>query len=70
MLRSGVPPHIGQSPPLDLLSAQEVLQSAGLGLIDAQVEQALARWRVLYFSAAFGPTLGLIDSAAAARASP
>ena len=55
---------------LDLLSAQEVLQSAGLGLIDAQVEQALARWRVLYFSAAFGPTLGLIDSAAAARASP
>ena len=44
---------------LDVLSAQESLNAAGLGLVDAQVEQALARWRVAYFTPAFWPLVGL-----------
>ena len=55
---------------LDLLNAQEVLHAAGLGLIDAQVGQALARWRVVYFSAALEPAIGLERMAAGTAPSP
>jgi outer membrane protein, adhesin transport system len=35
---------------LDMLNAQEVMHAAGVALVDAEVEQALDRWRVLYLS--------------------
>ena len=52
---------------LDVLSAQEGLNAAGVGLVDAQVDQALARWRVIYFTPAFWPLVGLEEANAAAR---
>ncbi len=52
---------------LDVLSAQEGLNAAGVGLVDAQVDQALQRWRVLYFTPAFWPLVGLDEANAAAR---
>ena len=44
---------------LDVLSAQEELNRAGIGLVDAQVDQLFARWRVLYFTPAFWPMAGV-----------
>ena len=49
---------------LDLLSAQETLHAAGLGLTEAEIDEALARWQVLYYSSAYWPL------ATAAPASP
>lgn len=40
---------------LDLLSAQESLHAAGIGLTEAEVDEALARWQVLYYSTAYWP---------------
>jgi outer membrane protein TolC len=40
---------------LDLLSAQESLHAAGIGLTEAEVDEALARWQVLYYSSAYWP---------------
>lgn len=44
---------------LDLLNAQETVNLSGQALIDADIEAANARWRVLYFTASFGAVLGL-----------
>lgn len=40
---------------LDLLNAQEVLHTAGVGLTEAEVDAALARWQVLYYSTTYWP---------------
>ncbi len=48
---------------LDLLNAQEVLHAAGVGLIEAEIDAALARWQVLYYSTTYWP-LALAASAA------
>jgi TolC family type I secretion outer membrane protein len=40
---------------LDLLNAQEALHAAGVGLNEAEVDEALARWQVLYYSTAYWP---------------
>ncbi|ACB34565.1 outer membrane efflux protein [Leptothrix cholodnii SP-6] len=53
---------------LDLLNAQDVLHGAGLEWVDAQLGQALAKWRVAYFSAALLPWLGLEPQSAHAHA--
>ena len=52
---------------LDVLSAQEGLNAAGVGLVDAQTDQALARWRVIYFTPAFGPLIGVEEANTPAR---
>lgn len=48
---------------LDLLNAQEALHAAGIGLTEAEIDEALARWQVLYYSSAYWP----LTTAAAAR---
>ena len=53
---------------LDVLSAQEGLNQAGIGLVDAQVDQLLARWRVLYFTPAFWPLAGVAQRSEASQA--
>lgn len=40
---------------LDLLSAQESLHAAGIGLTEAEIDEALARWQVLYYTSAYWP---------------
>ena len=40
---------------LDLLNAQETLHAAGIGLTEAEIDEALARWQVLYYSTAYWP---------------
>lgn len=40
---------------LDLLNAQEVLHAAGVGLTEAEIDEALARWQVLYYSTNYWP---------------
>jgi outer membrane protein, adhesin transport system len=40
---------------LDLLNAQEELHGAGVGLTEAEIDEALARWQVLYYSTAYWP---------------
>jgi outer membrane protein TolC len=40
---------------LDLLNAQETLHAAGVGLTEAEIDEALARWQVLYYSSAYWP---------------
>ena len=40
---------------LDLLNAQETLHAAGVGLTEAEIDEALARWQVLYYSTAYWP---------------
>ncbi|MEQ1805892.1 MAG: TolC family protein [Burkholderiaceae bacterium] len=40
---------------LDLLNAQEVLHAAGVGLTEAEIDEALARWQVLYYSTSYWP---------------
>lgn len=50
---------------LDLLNAQETVNLSGQALIDADIEAANARWRVLYFTASFGSVLGLPQTPAA-----
>jgi outer membrane protein, adhesin transport system len=40
---------------LDLLNAQEQLHAAGVGLTDAEIDEAVARWQVLYYSTAYWP---------------
>ena len=49
---------------LDLLNAQEALHAAGIGLTEAEIDEVLARWQVLYYSTAYWP---LAVSAAATR---
>ncbi len=49
---------------LDLLNAQEVLHAAGVGLTEAEIDEALARWQVLYYSTSYWP---LAAAAPAAR---
>jgi adhesin transport system outer membrane protein len=44
---------------LDLLNAQETVNVSGQAFLDAEVDAALARWRVLYFTASFWTLLGL-----------
>lgn len=44
---------------LDVLSAQEGLNQAGIGLVDAQIDQIAARWRALAFTPAFWPLAGV-----------
>jgi adhesin transport system outer membrane protein len=44
---------------LDLLNAQETVNLSGQAFIDAEVDAALARWRVLYFTPNFWTLLGL-----------
>ena len=50
---------------LDLLSAQESVNVSGQAFIDAEVDAALARWRVLYFTPSFWTLLGLPQAAPA-----
>ena len=40
---------------LDLLNAQDVLHAAGVGLSEAEIDAALARWQVLYYSTSYWP---------------
>ncbi len=40
---------------LDLLNAQEELHAAGVGLTDAEIDEALARWQVLYYTTTYWP---------------
>ena len=47
---------------LDLLNAQETLHAAGIGLTEAEIDEALARWQVLYYSTAYWP-LGVASAA-------
>ena len=51
---------------LDLLSAQESLHAAGIGLTEAEIDEALARWQVLYYSSSYWP----LSAAAAGAAAP
>jgi len=44
---------------LDLLNAQETVNQSGQAFVDAEIDAALARWRVLYFTASFWTLLGL-----------
>lgn len=44
---------------LDLLNAQETVNLSGQAFLDAEVDAALARWRVLYFTSSFWTLLGL-----------
>ena len=44
---------------LDLLNAQETVNLSGQAFVDAEVDAALARWRVLYFTPSFWAMLGL-----------
>jgi len=44
---------------LDLLNAQETVNLSGQAFLDAEVDAALARWRVLYFTASFWTLLSL-----------
>ncbi len=44
---------------LDLLNAQETVNLSGQAFVDAEVDAALARWRVLYFTPSFWTMLGL-----------
>ncbi len=44
---------------LDLLNAQETVNLSGQAFIDAEIDAALARWRVLYFTPSFWTLLGL-----------
>ncbi len=55
---------------LDLLNAQETLHGAAVALLEAEVTQSLARWRLLYYTNSLGPLLGLEAAAAAAPAAP
>jgi outer membrane protein TolC len=44
---------------LDLLNAQETVNLSGQAFIDAEIDAALARWRVIYFTPGFWTLLGL-----------
>lgn len=44
---------------LDLLNAQETVNLSGQAFLDAEIDAALARWRVLYFTPSFWTLLGL-----------
>ena len=44
---------------LDLLNAQETVNLSGQAFLDAEVDAALARWRVLYFTPSFWTLLRL-----------
>lgn len=44
---------------LDLLNAQETVNISGQAFIDAEIDAALARWRVLYFTPSLWTLLGL-----------
>lgn len=44
---------------LDLLNAQETVNLSGQAFIDAEIDAALARWRVLYFTSSFWTLLRL-----------
>ena len=46
---------------LDMLTAQETVNAAGVALVDAEVDQVLDRWRVLYFSTALTPLFDAQD---------
>ncbi len=52
---------------LDLLNSQEELHAAGVGLTEAEIDEALARWQVLYYSTAYWPLTPAMPATAAMR---